>query len=101
MPPSRPAADGGAPPELIEEGMFRAARFGVDASLPDHDGHLRPVAELLDDALQIATRHAAELAARPNWRNCRGCWSAAGAPGASGGCMSWRVWTHWCGTSPR
>jgi carboxylate-amine ligase len=56
-----PTADAGAPPELIEEGMFRAARFGVDASLPDHDGHLRPVAELLADALKIATRHAAEL----------------------------------------
>jgi glutamate---cysteine ligase / carboxylate-amine ligase len=56
-----PATDTGAPPELIEEGMFRAARFGVDASLPDHDGHLRPVAELLDDALKIASRHAAEL----------------------------------------
>jgi glutamate---cysteine ligase / carboxylate-amine ligase len=55
------AAPTGAPPELIEEGMFRAARFGVDASLPDHDGHLRPVAELLASALRIASRHAAEL----------------------------------------
>ena len=50
-----------APPELIEEGMFRAARFGVDASLPGPDGNLRPVPELLEDALQIASRHAAEL----------------------------------------
>jgi carboxylate-amine ligase len=56
-----PAADVGAPPELIEEGMFRAARFGVDASLPDHDGRLRPVAELLAEALKVASRHAAEL----------------------------------------
>ena len=28
---------------------------------PDHDGHLRPVAELLANALRIASRHAAEL----------------------------------------
>jgi glutamate---cysteine ligase / carboxylate-amine ligase len=51
----------GTPPELIEEGMFRAARFGVHASLPGPDGHLRPVGELLVDAIRIATRHAAEL----------------------------------------
>jgi carboxylate-amine ligase len=51
----------GTPPELIEEGMFRAARFGVHASLPGPDGQLRPVAELLVEAIRIATRHAAEL----------------------------------------
>ena len=56
-----PGDGDGAPPELIEEGMFRAARFGVQASLPDREGRLRPVAELLSDALRIASRHAAEL----------------------------------------
>ncbi len=55
-----PATDS-MPPELIEEGMFRAARFGVEASLPGPDGHLRAVPELLSDAVQIASRHAAEL----------------------------------------
>ncbi len=45
--PGRP----GPPPELIEEGLFRAARFGVDAELPDANGKRRAVAELLDDAL--------------------------------------------------
>jgi carboxylate-amine ligase len=54
-----PATD--APPELIEEGLFRAARFGVEARLPDAEGRLRPVHELLRDALRIATRHAGEL----------------------------------------
>ena len=34
-------------PELIEEGIFRAARFGTAARLPDADGALRPVEELL------------------------------------------------------
>jgi glutamate---cysteine ligase / carboxylate-amine ligase len=48
-------------PELVEEGMFRAARFGTRARLPGPDGALRAVDELLADALHIANRHAAEL----------------------------------------
>lgn len=50
-----------APSELIEEGLFRAARFGTDAELPDLDGHPRPVSELLQEALAIAQPHAAQL----------------------------------------
>ena len=49
------------PAELLEEGIFRAARFGVEGELPDPDGRLRPVTELLDDAITRASRHAAEL----------------------------------------
>ncbi len=49
------------PAEVLEEGAFRAARFGVGARLPDPDGRLRPVAELLDDALAVAGAHAGEL----------------------------------------
>ncbi len=49
------------PAEVLEEGAFRAARFGVAAELPDPDGRLRPVTELLDAALAIARRHADEL----------------------------------------
>jgi carboxylate-amine ligase len=48
-------------PELLEEGIFRAARFGTHARLPGADGALRPVADLLDDALRIGRRHAADL----------------------------------------
>jgi carboxylate-amine ligase len=51
----------GPPVELVDEGLFRAARFGVRAELPDADGHLHPVSELLDEALAIARPHAAEL----------------------------------------
>jgi carboxylate-amine ligase len=50
-----------APPELIEEGMVRAARFGTEARLPDAEGGLHPVHELVDAALAIAQRHAHEL----------------------------------------
>jgi carboxylate-amine ligase len=48
-------------PEVLEEGVFRAARFGVEAELPDPDGRLRPVGELLASALDLAHRHAEEL----------------------------------------
>jgi carboxylate-amine ligase len=49
------------PVEVLEEGAFRAARFGVDARLPDADGRLRPVRELLEHALSLAFGHAHEL----------------------------------------
>ena len=41
--------------------MFRAARFGVAAELPDPDGRLRPVPELLEAALDDASGYADEL----------------------------------------
>ena len=50
-----------SPSELIDEGLFRAARFGTQAELPDREGHLRPVSELLEEALAIARRHGVEL----------------------------------------
>jgi carboxylate-amine ligase len=56
---SDPAPD--PPAEVLEEGAFRAARFGVEARLPDPDGRLRPVTELLDAALALARDHADEL----------------------------------------
>jgi carboxylate-amine ligase len=49
------------PAEVLEEGIFRAARFGVAARLPDAEGYLRPVAELLEEALALARVHAGEL----------------------------------------
>jgi carboxylate-amine ligase len=49
------------PAEVLEEGGFRAARFGVHARLPDAEGRLRPVAELLHNALTVAGGHAREL----------------------------------------
>jgi glutamate---cysteine ligase / carboxylate-amine ligase len=49
------------PAEVLEEGAFRAARFGVAARLPDADGYLRTVSELLEAALAVARRHANDL----------------------------------------
>jgi carboxylate-amine ligase len=56
---SEPLAD--PPGEVLEEGSFRAARYGVRAELPDAEGRLRPVSDLLDEALAIAAGYAAEL----------------------------------------
>ncbi|MBV8216976.1 MAG: YbdK family carboxylate-amine ligase [Solirubrobacterales bacterium] len=50
-----------ASPEILEEGMFRAARFGVRGELPDPQGRRRPVSELLQDALERANAWAGEL----------------------------------------
>jgi carboxylate-amine ligase len=49
------------PAEVLEEGAFRAARFGVRADLPDVHGRLHPVAELLDEALALTSDHASTL----------------------------------------
>jgi glutamate---cysteine ligase / carboxylate-amine ligase len=49
------------PAEVLEEGVFRAARFGVHAQLPDAQGRLRHVGELLGEALALARVHAPEL----------------------------------------
>jgi carboxylate-amine ligase len=49
------------PAEVLEEGVFRAARFGVHAQLPDAQGRLRPVAELLGEALELVRPHVGEL----------------------------------------
>jgi carboxylate-amine ligase len=62
---ARDAAEAGSaddpPPELVEEGLFRAARFGVHGRLPGADGALRAVSDLLEDALERASRWTGEL----------------------------------------
>jgi glutamate---cysteine ligase / carboxylate-amine ligase len=56
-------ADSGVdpPPELIEEGIFRAARFGVHGQLPGPHGRLRSVSEILEDTLARVEKHAHAL----------------------------------------
>jgi carboxylate-amine ligase len=61
---AEPDADPGPPAELLEESAFRAARFGVQAKLPDARGEHRPVAELLERALQLVEAEADQLACR-------------------------------------
>jgi carboxylate-amine ligase len=49
------------PAEVLDEGAFRAARFGMEAQLPDADGRLRPVREQLGEVLAVVRDHAREL----------------------------------------
>lgn len=49
------------PSELLEEAMFRAARFGVQAELPDGVGELHAVDEVLARALDHVQPYAREL----------------------------------------
>jgi carboxylate-amine ligase len=50
-----------SPPEVIEEGLFRAARFGVHADLPDASGELHPLSEVLEATLDLCSDSATEL----------------------------------------
>jgi carboxylate-amine ligase len=52
------------PAELLEESSFRAARYGVRARLPDADGTLRSVPELLERALALVDAESRELDCR-------------------------------------
>jgi carboxylate-amine ligase len=49
------------PSELLEEGMFRAARFGVQSDLPDADGRLHSFEDVLAAALERVAPYAKEL----------------------------------------
>lgn len=51
----------GPPAEILDEASFRAGRAGVDATLPDDDGRLRPVAALLDELVERIRPAAREL----------------------------------------
>jgi carboxylate-amine ligase len=51
----------GPPADVLDEASFRAAREGVDATLPDSEDRLRPVAELLDELLARVRPAAREL----------------------------------------
>jgi glutamate---cysteine ligase / carboxylate-amine ligase len=51
-----------APPaEILEEGVFRAARWGVRARLPDHRGNLRALPQVLAEAVALVRGPAADL----------------------------------------
>lgn len=49
------------PPEILDEGAFRAARFGTAAELPDREGRRVPVRVLLEDVLSMVADDAREL----------------------------------------
>jgi carboxylate-amine ligase len=69
------------PPEILEEACFRAARNGVDATLPDADCRLRPVAELLEEALALVRPSARELGCEDELDGLRGLVARGGGAG--------------------
>ena len=70
-----------SPPELIEEGLHRAARYGTSAQLPGRDGALRPLRAVLDEALARCEPHAAELDCRPQLAGLEELLDAGGGAG--------------------
>jgi carboxylate-amine ligase len=69
------------PTEILEEGSFRAARYGVRAELPDADGRLRSVGRLLDDALALTEDYADELGCAGELESLRGLVERGGGAG--------------------
>lgn len=51
----------GPPAEILDEASFRASREGVEATLPDGDDRLRPVADLLEETIALVRDAAREL----------------------------------------
>jgi carboxylate-amine ligase len=60
------------PPMLIEENMWRAQRYGTDGSLVDFGkGKLVPMAELVEELLELVAQDAVELGVRDEVRHAR------------------------------
>ena len=55
----------GPPAEILDEASFRAARAGVEATLPDDEDRMRPVAELLEEMMARVRPAARELRCEP------------------------------------
>ncbi|MEA2157218.1 MAG: glutamate---cysteine ligase / carboxylate-amine ligase [Solirubrobacteraceae bacterium] len=51
----------GPPEEVLDEASFRAAREGVEGTLPDDEERMRPVAELVEEAVALVRPAAREL----------------------------------------
>ncbi len=66
---------------MLEEGIFRAARYGVHARLPDADGTLQSVGELLGQALDVAREHAQDLGCTAELESVRELYRHGGGAG--------------------
>ena len=58
--------------EILDEAAFRAARYGVEAGLPDSDGRLVAVRDLIEPTLELAAPHARQLGCTDESRRCAG-----------------------------
>jgi carboxylate-amine ligase len=71
----------GPPGEILEEASFRAARGGVEATLPDASGRLRPAAELLAPTIELARPSARELGCEAQLDSLTELFDAGGGAG--------------------
>jgi carboxylate-amine ligase len=69
------------PNEVLEEGMFRAARYGVQARLPDAEGRLWPLDELLEHRIELLGDHARELGCEAELKRLPALLSRGGGAG--------------------
>ena len=75
------------PAEMADEACFRAARAGVDATLPDSEDRIRPVRELVEETLGLVRPAAREL-------DCDSCLDGIGellVDGGGAGCSALRA----------
>jgi len=70
-----------SPPEVVEEALFRAARFGVSAELPDSEGHLRPLSEVFEATLEMCADSASQLGCEAELEALRGLVADGGGAG--------------------
>jgi carboxylate-amine ligase len=71
----------GPPAELLDEASFRAARAGIDATLPDCDDRLRPVTELASELVARLRPAARELRCEPELDGAAGLVAERGGAG--------------------
>jgi carboxylate-amine ligase len=71
----------GPPAEILDEASFRAARAGIEATLPDEDDRLRPVPELLERMVEAIRGAAAELGCEAQLDDLAGLLADGGGAG--------------------
>src|SRR5947209_534735 len=69
------------PSEVLEEGMFRAARYGVQARLPDAQGRLWHLGELLERRLDLVAGQARDLGCEAELEGLRTLLARGGGAG--------------------
>jgi carboxylate-amine ligase len=71
----------GPPAEILDEASFRAARAGIDATLPDGEDRLRSVAELLEETVALVRPAARELGCETQLDGLKGLLADGGGAG--------------------
>ena len=84
------------PAEILDEGAFRAARYGTAADLPCADGRLRPVAQCSTRRSRRPRRTPASWTAPTSWTASDACSSTRAARAASAPRTRSAAWARSC-----